>query len=164
MVVGLWSTAKFDHHGTENYGHALSGLVGVSHVGERSGETFQVLHVVVAVVGVFDESESCDQGSCCCALRNVSILQREWLSFYLCAYRMLHARDEDLFRIKSLPVLPVYPSNANSMLRAHCPAQSGEMIVWSRALVTIGALVFVQCKRSMKQNQAGVVLLVQQEE
>ena len=34
---------------------------------ECRGETFEVLHIVFSVVGVFDECESGDESGCCCS-------------------------------------------------------------------------------------------------
>jgi hypothetical protein len=56
-LVVRGAAAEFDHDGAEDEGHAFGGLVGVCHVGEGGREAFEVLHIVVAVVGVFDERE-----------------------------------------------------------------------------------------------------------
>jgi len=74
---------------------------------------------------------------------------------------MLHARDEDLLRVESLPVLPVYSRYPYRVLRAHCSTQRREVIVRSTIAIR---LVFIQRKGAMEEDQTGMVLLMQQEE
>lgn len=75
-------------------------------------------------------------------------------------YCVLHTRYEYLLRVEPLAMLPVYPGYANGMFRAYCPAQRREVVVRSSL---VACLVFVQRERPVEEDQASMVLLVQQE-
>ena len=76
-------------------------------------------------------------------------------------YCVLHTRYEYLLRVEPLAMLPVYPGYANGMFRAYCPAQRREVVVRSSL---VACLVFVQRERPVEEDQASMVLLVQQKE
>lgn len=56
-VCWFRAATEFDHHGAEDDGHAFCGLVCCSHVCQGCRQALEILHVVVAIVGVLDECE-----------------------------------------------------------------------------------------------------------